>query len=134
MDSQSMNEKLIQLTELKNQLALIPYSAQSYDEIEEALHKAEDEFLQEFGSVLELALKEIHLKYCPGNEILNPIAYLAQVYQLKHNEGKTEYLVDPEEGVSVDCLDQEKGKLVLVPSPMRFILQTKNKSIEVWKA
>jgi hypothetical protein len=87
---------------------------------------------------MEEVFKTIHEEFCPHNEVLLPIAYLANRYKLKkRSDGDIEFAVSLNEGVIVDVdnYSDKLTRLVLVPNPSRILLQINNShSEEVWKA
>ncbi|MDN5200918.1 hypothetical protein QQ008_06085 [Fulvivirgaceae bacterium BMA10] len=139
MDIKSLNKALLEIAEKKNRLSELNYNDSTYDEIEEELHDLEDDFGEKFGDYVEDALHYVHDEYCPDNDVLLPIAYLANKYIEKGKlaDGSVEYDVEPNEGVIVDVDDYpgKESRLVLVPNPTRLILQVgRNQKEEVWHA
>lgn len=137
MDTSKLNEDLMALVLKKNELSRLDYNDPTYDTIEEELHDMEDQFLENHGPHMEKALKEVHRIHCPDNEVLLPIAYLANHYTVVKNDGgEVDFTVDPDEGVLVD-VDQHAGKLsrlVLVPNPVRILLSVQGDTqMEVWR-
>ena len=138
MDVNKLNEDLVALVLKRNELNRLDYNNPQYDMIEEELHSLEDVFIEEYGNYLEEGLKSVHEEFCPDNEILLPIAYLAKKYQVKKKEdNKIEFEVSLDEGVIVDVdnyIDQ-LTRLVIVPSPTRILLQISHSHHEeVWRA
>lgn len=139
MDIKQLDRALLEIIEKKNQLTKLDYSDETYDTIEEELHDLEDDFVEKYGPFLEEALDVVHDEYCPDNDVLLPIAYLANKYieKGKNEDGTIAYVAAPNEGVIVD-VDDFPGKvcrLVFEPSPIRLVMNVdKGKSIEVWKA
>lgn len=132
MNLAQLNESLVLLIDKKSGLAAMSYSDDKYDDLEEELHDLEDEFLSKYGSYLEEALHDVHDEFCPDNEVLLPIAYLPKTYQKDVNG----VIVDNSQGVYVDVDDYEETetKLVLVPDPVRIILNIgKNRQEVVWQ-
>ncbi len=139
MNIQELDKALLAIVEKKNLLSTLNYNDENYDLVEEELHDLEDDFIDKYGEYLEDALGLVHEEYCPDNDVLLPIAYMANKY-IKTGEkpdGTPEYSVAPNEGVIVDA-DDFPGKisrLVFVPNPTRLILNIeKGKSVEVWRA
>jgi hypothetical protein len=139
MNIKDLDRALLAIVEKKNLLSTLNYNDETYDQVEEELHDLEDDFIDEYGTYLEDALHLVHDEYCPDNDVLLPIAYMANKY-IKTGEkpdGSPEFTVAPNEGVIVD-VDDYPGKisrLVFVPNPTRLLLNVdKEKSIEVWKA
>lgn len=138
MDKQ-LNATLTKLIEKKNELSTLNYDDKEYDKIEEELHDLEDQFMDTYGDYLEEALEKVHDKYCPDNDVLMPIAYLANKYDKvgKNPDGSTAYDVPGKEGVWVDVekYDGKDTRLVLIPNPVRLVLVIEGKNKEVvWQA
>jgi len=138
MDTEKLNDDLVNLVLKKNELYRLDYSNPEYDTVEEELHDLEDEFLRVHGKELEDVFKSIHEEFCPENEVLLPIAYLANKYKVKkRDDGDVEFSVSLDEGVIVDVdnYSDRLTRLVLIPNPSRILLQINNShSEEVWKA
>ncbi|QSE96776.1 hypothetical protein [Fulvivirga lutea] len=134
MDIQKLNNKLIELITKKKELCGMSYSDASYDALEEQLHDLEDRFLSDYGVYLEEVLHEVHDEYCPDNEVLLPIAYFPSQFELLPNG---EFKVGCDQGVYVDVddYDASETKLVLVPNPIRLVLNVgKTQQEIVWQA
>jgi len=87
-----------------------------------------------FGDYLEEILQDVHDKYCPDTDVLFPIAYLAKSYIVK---GTDEFSVANTEGVfvEVDSIPGKDTRLVIVPNPVRVILNVGNAQQQVvWTA
>lgn len=114
----------------RNELSKLKYDNPAYDDKEEELHDLEDSLMEQYEEDLEEVLREIHQKYCPDSDILLPTAYLAKIYYV--NE-KKEFSVASDDGVFVEILPDDKpAKLVLVPGPLRFILNIGTEQKVVW--
>jgi hypothetical protein len=138
MDITKLNDDLVALVLKRNELSRLDYSNPQYDTIEEELHSLEDAFVEDYGTYLEEALRSVHEEFCPDNEVLLPIAYLAKKYQIKNkDDNKVEFDVSLDEGVIVDVdnyIDQ-LTRLVIVPNPTRILLQINHSHHEeVWRA
>lgn len=139
MNTKELDQDLIALVEKKNILAELDYSDTDYDKIEEKLHELEDDFVEKYGEYLEDALHNVHDEYCPDNDVLLPIAYLANKYIIegKNEDGSDRYDVDRSQGVIVEADDfpEQISRIVLVPNPTRLILTAGKEHKEVvWKA
>ena len=136
MDAKKLNADLISLVLKKNELSRLDYNDPAYDYVEEELHDMEDHFLEKYGKYLEDILKSVHEEFCPDNEILLPIAYLANKYKVeKKEDGETIFDVSLDEGVIVDVDNyaDKLTRLVLLPNPTRILLQIHNSHHdEVW--
>jgi hypothetical protein len=139
MDIKKLDQALIELADKKNDLSKLTYADSNYDVVEEELHDLEDEFMEEYGDYLEDALHTVHDEYCPDNDVLMPIAYLAKKYKEigKDAMGDPLFDVDFNEGVLVEVDDYpgQSCKLVIIPNPARIVMQISPTQKEVvWKA
>ncbi len=131
MDTTILNQALLELIEKRVALSKLTYDNKNYDVIEEELHDLEDDFIDEFGEFVEEKLSEVYDEFCPDNDVLSPIAYIAKKYTKKDGN----YWVTQEEGISVDMDDfpNSDTKLVILPSPFRIVLNIDgNDSRIVW--
>ncbi len=137
LNIEKLNDDLVNLVLKKNELSRLDYNNPEYDTVEEELHDLEDEFLKVHGKEMEVVFKTIHEEFCPDNEVLLPIAYLAKKYKVKKSsDGDVEFSVSLDEGVIVDVdnYSDKLTRLVLIPNPSRILLQIDNShSEEVWK-
>ena len=131
MDIKALDQAVQEIALKRNELKKIDYNNPKYDDLEEALHDLEDEFLDNYGDEMEKVLQEVHDKLCPDTDILLPIAYLAKAYTVTD---KNEFSVSTLEGVfvEVDSLPGKDTKLVIVPNPLRIIINLKDKQQVVW--
>ncbi|HET8859251.1 hypothetical protein [Marivirga sp.] len=133
IDIKSLDKDLTALVKAKIALSKLTYADQDYDKIEEELHDMEDDFIENYGEYLEEALAEVHDEFCPDNDVLLPIAYLADEYIVKEDTID----VAPGQGVLVEADDFASAKvtLALAPQPTRIVLQAGNDHKEVvWRA
>ncbi len=121
MNLQALDASLQEIVKKRMALQKIDYNNPKYDEIEEALHDAEDTFQDEYGDYLEERLQEVHDEYCPDTDVLHPIAYIAKNYIVSANN---EYSVATNEGVYVeaDNYPNKDTKLAILPNPLRVVL------------
>jgi len=134
MDVKALDKAIQQIAMRRNELKKIDYSNPKYDELEEELHDLEDSLHVKFGDYLEEILQDVHDKYCPDTDVLFPIAYLAKSYIVK---GTDEFSVANTEGVfvEVDSIPGKDTRLVIVPNPVRVILNVGNAQQQVvWTA
>lgn len=134
MDVKAIDQALQEIIKSRLALATLDYSDTKYDDLEEELHELEDTFQDSYGDELETALQEVHDEFCPDTDVLVPIAYIAKSYIVT---GKNEFSVAPTEGVFVEMDDYpgKETKLVIVPNPVRIILNIGNdKQQVVWTA
>ncbi len=112
----------------------LDYSNPKYDDLEEKLHDLEDAFQEAYGDELEAAIQDIHDEYCPDTDVLVPVSYIAKVYAVIRTINTP---LHPTEGVYVEMDDYpgKETKLVLVPNPVRIVLNIGNdKQQVVWTA
>ena len=136
MNVAALDKALSQLVEKKITLSHLTYNDQQYDVIEEELHDLEDDLVETYGEHLEDMLADVHDELCPDNDVLLPIAYIANDYRKIEKDGKTSYQATSG-GVIVDVDEypNQLTRLVLVPAPARLVLQVGKKNEEVvWKA
>jgi hypothetical protein len=131
MDIKALDQAVQEIALKRNELKKIDYNNPQYDDLEEVLHDLEDEFLDNYGDEMEKVLQEVHDKLCPDTDILLPIAYMAKAYTVTD---KNEFSVTTSEGVfvEVDSLPGKDTKLVIVPNPLRIVLNLKYKQQVVW--
>jgi hypothetical protein len=134
MDKEELNKDLIELVSRRNLLAAIDYNDEAYDQVEEDLHDFEDDFLEKYEEYLEEVFQSVHDKYCPDNDVLLPIAYVAKKYIEKTDgDGNMTFGVAPNEGVLVEADEFPKSqvRLFIVPSPTRIIMTVDNRDPKV---
>jgi len=133
MDIKALDKAIQEIAFRRNELKKIDYNNPKYDDLEEELHDLEDSLQVKYGEYLEEALQEVHDKFAPDTDILFPIAYLAKTYAIS---AKNEFGVSASEGVyvEVDTMPGKETKLVIVPNPIRILLNTKEKQEVVWTA
>jgi hypothetical protein len=138
MDSKAIDKSLIEIIEKKAELNALTYDDKGYDKIEDELHDLEDEFIDKYGDDFSEILEDIHDELEADSDVLLPIAYLATQYILKGQsaDGLNTYDVRPTEGIHIET-DKYVGKtkrLVLIPNPLRFMLQVDGTKREiVWQ-
>lgn len=134
MDAKALDKAIQQIALRRNELKKLDYNNPKYDDLEEELHDLEDSLHVKFGDYLEEILQNVHDKYCPDTDVLFPIAYLAKSYIIN---GKDEFSVTNTEGVfvEVDSIPGKDTRLVIVPNPVRVILNVgKDQQQVVWTA
>ena len=134
MDVKALDQAIQQIALRRNELKKLDYNNPKYDDLEEELHDLEDTLHMKFGDYLEEILQNVHDKYCPDTDVLFPIAYLAKSYIMK---GQDEFSVSNNEGVfvEVDSIPGKDTRLVIVPNPIRVILNVgKDQQQVVWTA
>ena len=134
MDVKAIDQALQEIIKSRLELLTLDYSNPKYDDLEEKLHDLEDVFQDNYGDDLERALQDVHDEYCPDSDVLVPIAYIAKAYTVN---SKNEFTVAPTEGVFVEMDDYpgKDTKLVILPNPVRILLNVGNdKQQVVWTA
>lgn len=134
MDLKALDSAIQQIAKRRNDLKSLDYNNPKYDDLEEELHDLEDALQVKYGDYLEEVLQAIHDEHCPDTDILYPIAYLAKAYVVND---KNEYSVTTSEGVyvEVDALPGKDTKLVIVPNPLRVLLNVgKDQQKVVWSS
>ncbi len=134
MDVKAIDKALQEIIKSRLELLKLDYSNPKYDDLEEKLHDLEDAFQEAYGDELEAAIQDVHDEYCPDTDVLVPVAYIAKAYAVNN---KNEYSVAPTEGVFVEMDDypNKETKLVIVPNPVRIILNIgTEKQQVVWTA
>jgi hypothetical protein len=133
MDYNVIDKAILEIIQCRNELSKIDYSNPSYDDLEEKLHDLEDDFQEKYGEQMEDVLQDVHDKYCPESDVLLPIAYLANHYEVND---KNEYSASPSEGVFVEVENHpgKETKLLILPNPIRIVLSLGKEQQIVWKA
>ena len=134
MDLIALDKALQAIALKRTELSKVDYSSPKYDDLEEALHDAEDAFHVTYGDYLENALQAVHDEYSPDTDVLYPIAYIAKAFSV--NE-KNEFSAANTEGVyvEVDKLPNVDTRLVILPNPTRIVMNIgKEKQQVVWTA
>jgi len=134
MELKELDQAIQEIAIRRNALSKIDYNNPKYDDLEEELHDLEDKVQVKYGDYLEEVLQDIHDKYCPDTDVLYPIAYFAKSYSIND---KNEFSVGTKEGVyvEVDSIPGKETKLVIVPNPVRIILNVgSDKQQIVWTA
>jgi len=134
MDAKALDKAIQEIALRRNELKNLDYNNPRYDDLEEELHDLEDSLQVKFGDYLEEVLQNVHDKYCPDTDVLFPIAYLAKSYIVN---GKDEFSVSNSEGifVEVDSIPGKDTRLVIVPNPVRVILNVgRDQQQVVWTA
>jgi hypothetical protein len=139
MNWDQLDQHLTEIVQKRNQLSKMDYSDESYDDLEEQLHDAEDEFNEEYEEVFEPQLEKIYTKLKSDTDILLPTAYLANKYKemLPDAKGIVTYEVVGKEGVPIesDQFDKMDVRIVLVPNPARFVLIVNGKPMkDLWRS
>ncbi|MBS1680457.1 MAG: hypothetical protein JST48_01985 [Bacteroidetes bacterium] len=133
MNTKALDKAVQEIATRRNELKKIDYNNPKYDDLEEELHDLEDALQDNYGKYLEEVLQEVHDKLSPDTDILLPIAYIAKTYSVST---KNEFSVTSAEGVyiEVDSMPGKETRLVIVPNPVRIILNTKEKQQVVWSS
>ncbi len=139
MNWEKLDKELTEIVEKKNQLSAMDYSNEKYDDLEEGIHDLEDDFNENYESVLEKEFEKIYTRLKSDTDILLPTAYIANKYKpvLPDANGVVTYEVTGREGVPIesDQFDRQDVRLVLVPNPVRILMIINGKpQKDIWKS
>lgn len=133
MNIKALDQELLSLFEKRVELSQMGYDHKDYDDVEEALHDLEDEFNDKYGDYLEKILEGIHKEHCPESDVLLPTAYLAKSFKIAP-DGSIEVGNNAGVEIELEIDPAAKAKLLLLPTPVRVVLQVGKKKQIVWKA
>ena len=133
MDIKALDQELLSLFEKRVELSQMGYDHKNYDDVEEELHDLEDDFNDKYGDYLEKILDGIHKEHCPESDVLLPTAYLAKSFKIAP-DGSIEVGNNAGVEIELEANPDAKAKLLLLPSPVRVVLQVGKKKQIVWKA
>lgn len=133
MNIKALDQELLSLFEKRVELSQMGYDHKNYDDVEEELHDLEDEFNDKYGDYLEKILEGIHKEHCPESDVLLPTAYLAKSFKIAP-DGSIEVGNNAGVEIELEIDPAAKAKLLLLPSPVRVVLQVGKKKQIVWKA
>lgn len=124
MNIEKLNQAFTEIAEKKIELTRFDVQEPEHDAILSEIHDMEETFLQTYGPFVEEALFNVHDEYCPDNDVLLPVAYMASAY-MKVSHPRYLYDVENDQGIRVEADDFPgvKARLVLIPGPTRLILQ-----------
>lgn len=132
----SLNQLLVSIAETNNKLSFLAYNNPLYDGYEARLHLLEDQLMDNYGDYLDSSLKMLYSQFALDDEILHPLSYIPRQYEIKEKNGKLQFKVLPEFCLKVNSAKypQEIVKVVLLPSPARFVVYLLHTHKElVWK-
>jgi len=130
MDKEAINNALVKLAEKKIELAKTSYNDDSYDEIEDEVHELEDDLIDEYEEDINSILEKVHDEFCSEEDVLHPTAYIANEY--KKDEDSFKVALNEGVLVDVDNLGEDEGRIVIVPNPLRVLLNMSNKQVILW--
>tara|TARA_R100000388_G_scaffold92991_2_gene76776 strand:- start:2032 stop:2388 length:357 start_codon:yes stop_codon:yes gene_type:complete len=115
------------------------YNHEDYDDLEEEIHDLEDDFNEDYETVLEKELEKIYSVLKSDTDILLPTAYIANKYKplLPDANGIISYEVGGQEGVPIesDQFDRQDVRIVLVPNPARFVMLINGRQLkDLWRS
>ncbi len=126
-----LNKDLLSIALKRNELSRLSYNSPEYDAVEEELHDLEDNFDEVHGKFMHEVLAEVYRKISSKNEVMVSIAYIAKKYNIVSEENTGNKNFDPplNEGILVESegYKNEILRLVLVPDPVRILLQEGSK-------
>ncbi len=136
MNFKKINADLLDLIELRNQIAKVSYNAPEYDELEDEITDFEDTFNERYSKGIEEIAHKIHKQLLPSSEVLVSTAYVAKNYT-PSVVNEDDYDVNPEQGVVFNENEGDKIlslRLVLYPNPLKFVFISKKDIKIVWTA
>lgn len=137
MNVKEANNLLISIIEKKQSILGLTYENPEYDKVEDALHDLEDEFIDSYGEELEKIFQSIYDTLDSEDEVFLPTAYIATSYIILKNGNAVTYDVSLSQGFRVET-PKYAGQIVtivLLPNPMRILIQIDKKTREVlWQA
>ncbi|GAB4337130.1 MAG: hypothetical protein OHK0038_15460 [Flammeovirgaceae bacterium] len=125
MNYDEISIALSNIIEKRAELSKHSLPTPEYKNLKAELQKMEEDFLRRFGSTLHEILLDVHDEYAPDIEVLPVLQYIGKEYKkIGQNEWGIRYDVDYNQGVYVEVDDflDKNTKLVLVPNPLRVIL------------
>ncbi|HAH36102.1 MAG TPA: hypothetical protein DEQ87_13930 [Algoriphagus sp.] len=139
MNWDKLDKELTEIVEKRNQLAQMDYNHEDYDDLEEEIHDLEDDFNEDYETVLEKELEKIYSVLKSDTDILLPTAYIANKYKplLPDANGIISYEVGGQEGVPIesDQFDRQDVRIVLVPNPARFVMLINGRQLkDLWRS
>lgn len=137
MKFDEINQALEEIIDLRNQVFQMNHGDAKLQAIESKLGQLESELLSKYGTQLHEVLLDVHDELCPDNDVLSPTNYIASCYHVSPNGSGMKYDVDSDAGVLVqmDDFPQQPTKLVLLPNPLRVILNVNaGHREEVWSS
>lgn len=139
MNWDTLDKELTEIVEKRNQLAVMDYNDESYDDLEEELHDLEDDFNENYEDRLEAEIEKIQDKLKSDTDILLPTAYIANVYKplLPDANGIVSYEVSGQQGVPIESeqFDKQDVRIVLIPNPVRFVMLINGRQLkDLWRS
>ncbi len=135
INAQAIDKALAELILARQQAAT---SSAASVELKEKLRKLENNFQLEHGENLRTILEEVYDDLSPDAELEAPLNYLANSYEVAgENELGATFKVNHDEGVLIDVDEygDQPAKLVIIPNPLRVILNVEdNSQEEVWSS
>jgi len=137
MKFDEISKALEEIIDLRNQAFQLNHGDAKLQAIESKLGRLESELLSKYGTQLHEVLLDVHDELCPDNDVLSPTNYIASYYTVTPNGKGMKYEVDNDAGVLVqmDDFPKQPTKLVLVPNPLRVVLNINaGHREEVWSS
>lgn len=135
IDTSAIDRAIIDLIAQRVKTAAIKNNSKQAAE-NQKLKQLEQEFTTNYGEQLRSILEEVYDDLCPDDEVQAPLNYLAENYKIVSQNGKGNmYDVSHHEGVSVevDEYGQAPTKMVILPNPLRIVLNIDaHTKEEVW--
>ena len=137
MKFDDISKALEEIIDLRNQVYRLEHGSEELKTVEQSLGELESKLLSKYGTQLHEVLLDVHDELCPDNDVLSPTHYIASFYNVKPNGNGLHYDVESDAGVLVqmDDFPQQPTRLVLIPNPLRVLLNINaNQREEVWSS
>jgi hypothetical protein len=134
MNIDKLNQAFTRIVEKKLELSKLAAESAQRNAVSDELESLINDFMADYGTIIEEALFNVHDEYCPDCDVMRPLAYIASDYIRKNDR-----MIAPQgEGIPVYCDDYPDldARLVFEPNPMRLVIQGANQSFRevVWQA
>lgn len=131
MENATMVSIFNEIVSRRNELSLLTYSDEKYDDLEDELHDLEDDFNEEYGEMVEDLLMDVQDDLKVDMEVLLPTAYFLPKYVEEGNS----YDLGPEEGVAIELEEMPdcNARLMLLPDPMRVAFAVEGAITKEWE-
>ena len=125
MNIENLNQAFAEIAEKKSKLSQTESGSEERNLLAREISVLEDDFRLEYGSYLEEVLFNVYDEYCSDDQVQSLTSYFADTYQIHSKGTNLNFDVADDEGVEVHAEDFPgiQARLVLVPNPVRLILQ-----------
>lgn len=129
MDQNKVEAAFNAIVAKRNELSVLDYSDESYDDLEDQLHELEDDFMENYGEFVEDIIDDVHAELKIDSDVLSPVSYILPSYEAV---GKKD--VDIEDGVFVEVegFSDVNSRLMILPEPMRIVFAIGGQITKEW--